>query len=81
MSWAEKPQSRPGPGACGRVSCERSMAIYWCNDSPKPKTLGNWGDIADAALLVDVECVRTKNIGGQVFNWLDWNVIVSIVDC
>ncbi len=27
-----EPISGPGPNECGRVSCSRSSAIYWCNE-------------------------------------------------
>lgn len=26
------PTNGPGPGNCGRVSCEEKSAIWWCND-------------------------------------------------
>jgi hypothetical protein len=26
------PTMGPGPGACGRVACSNTAAIYWCND-------------------------------------------------
>jgi hypothetical protein len=26
------PTMGPGPGACGRVACVNTAAIYWCND-------------------------------------------------
>lgn len=34
-----KPRNGPGPSECGRVSCEWSAAIYWCNDVSYTHTL------------------------------------------
>lgn len=37
-----KPKMAPGPGKCGRVSCEGSSAIYWCNDVSTSKLTSSY---------------------------------------
>ncbi|KAE9979390.1 hypothetical protein EG328_000875 [Venturia inaequalis] len=81
-----KPKLGPGPGNCGRVSCEGSSAIYWCNDSLDDKELSSYSDIANAAVRVTEYCppfggfskVETK---GQQFTNDQWNVIVRGDNC
>ncbi|KAF4506700.1 hypothetical protein G6O67_006755 [Ophiocordyceps sinensis] len=43
--------SGPGPGNCGRVSCSRNAAIWWCNDNQHDYTLESFSRIADSARL------------------------------
>ncbi|KAH7349739.1 hypothetical protein B0T11DRAFT_332784 [Plectosphaerella cucumerina] len=68
-----KPRAGAGPSKCGRVSCSYNSAIYWCNDSNKPKTLNSFGSIADGAQYIMGKCksvaillVKPKT-GGQAF--------------
>lgn len=76
-----QPGNKPGPGSCGRISCEWYSAIYWCNDNDQEKTLDSWGKIADAAEDITRQCFwydRSKSLmtGGQIFEPGGWNVIV-----
>ncbi|TID25724.1 hypothetical protein E2P81_ATG03514 [Venturia nashicola] len=81
-----KPKMTPGPGMCGRVSCEGSSAIYWCNDSHDAKELNSYSDIADAAIRIAEFCppgggVDKKKTKGQQFTSENWNVIVRADNC
>ncbi|KKY32191.1 hypothetical protein UCDDA912_g07867 [Diaporthe ampelina] len=76
-----RPASSPGPGSCGRVSCEWGTSIWWCNDSDERKELDSWGQIADAAEDITRQCfwyARDKSLmtGGQIFQPDGWNVVV-----
>ncbi|KAK4150415.1 hypothetical protein C8A00DRAFT_46188 [Chaetomidium leptoderma] len=76
----------PGPGACGRVSCSWSSAIYYCNDN----TYEIWepcrwiGDVAasivDSCEYLDQVPLRGRTIG-QAFDYRKWNTIVAAGDC
>ncbi|KAK2615616.1 hypothetical protein N8I77_002360 [Diaporthe amygdali] len=76
---------QPGGGGCpSRVSCDKSAAIYVCNDDPDhDKTLG-LSDVADRAQsILDTEgCVwhpsTSHVVQGQAFDDGGWNVIVGI---
>ncbi|KAL2826230.1 hypothetical protein BDW59DRAFT_171894 [Aspergillus cavernicola] len=81
-----KPGNGAGPGNCGRVSCSYRAAIYWCNDSKKPKQLNSYGSIADGAKYIAAKCVIgpggiNQYTAGQVFHKSDWNVIVREDSC
>ncbi|KAK8079681.1 hypothetical protein PG997_007499 [Apiospora hydei] len=81
----------PGPGNCGQVSCSQGAAIWWCNDAlyltavkqnPVPKTLDNWGFIANSAQYILEACAPTDNqVSGQNFESGNWNTIVRGNNC
>lgn len=76
-----KPANPPGPGWCGRVSCEWGSSIWWCNDSDERKELDSWSQIAGAAEDITRQCFwRTRDHslvpGGQIFQPGGWNVVV-----
>ncbi|PHH79507.1 hypothetical protein CDD80_4618 [Ophiocordyceps camponoti-rufipedis] len=76
------PQSQPGPGTCGRVSCSYSSAIWWCNDDSGPKSLNSFTEIARGANCILDSCPHIPGgqhrfyTWGQVFHPDNWNVIV-----
>ncbi|KAK3949162.1 hypothetical protein QBC32DRAFT_349738 [Pseudoneurospora amorphoporcata] len=85
-----KPKGKPenGPGRCGRVSCELSCAIFWCNeDLTAAKELDSYNMIADAAQIIVDGCYipRGKDwngwVSGQVFIKDKWSVIVMHDGC
>ncbi|KAL5335711.1 hypothetical protein BJX70DRAFT_410333 [Aspergillus crustosus] len=81
-----RPGMRAGPAACGRVSCSRGGAIWWCNDANEFKLLESYNSIADGAANLVQNCFRDGNweprvVGGQIFHETDWNVIVRADDC
>lgn len=76
-----KPANGPGPGACGRVSCEWGSSIWWCNDNDERKELDSWNEIASAAEDISRQCFWTQRnhdvvTGGQIFQPDGWNVVV-----
>ncbi|QDS73108.1 hypothetical protein FKW77_000798 [Venturia effusa] len=78
-----KPGAGPGPGECGRVSCEWSSAIYWCNDKTVDRKLNSWSDIADGTVRLLEFCagLQQDTVAGQQFSNEDWNVIVHMDQC
>lgn len=77
---------QPGGGWCSRVSCEKSAAIYACNDdeaNDKVISLSAAADLAQAVLDED-GCVWKPSTGhvvlGQAFDDEGWNVIVGTKD-
>ncbi|KAK8028393.1 hypothetical protein PG991_005449 [Apiospora marii] len=76
------PSNGPGPGNFGQVSCSWSSAIWWCNDSPSPKTLGSWDMIADSAQVILDSCFPIDDtIAGQNFESGNWSTIARGNDC
>lgn len=76
-----KPANPPGPGWCGRVSCEWGSSIWWCNDNDERKELDSWHQIADAAEDITRQCFwferdQSRVTGGQIFQPGGWNVVV-----
>ncbi|KAK4236721.1 hypothetical protein C8A03DRAFT_35373 [Achaetomium macrosporum] len=62
------PRNAAGPGACGR--------------NPTPKTLDNWGMIADSAQYILQVCVpAVDQVSGQNFESANWNTIVRGDSC
>ncbi|KAE8378282.1 hypothetical protein BDV26DRAFT_292379 [Aspergillus bertholletiae] len=75
----------PGPGNCGRVSCDWGSVIWWFNDDDKTKTLESYSSIADGALAIMGDCEYNKPgyknwVSGQAFHNTNWNVIVRDED-
>ncbi|POR34788.1 Uncharacterized protein TPAR_05004 [Tolypocladium paradoxum] len=78
------PHMLPGPKVCGRVSCSYGTGIIMCNDTPDDKYLDNWGSVADGAQYIWQACGDTKLmglVGGQVFHYTNWNVILRAEPC
>lgn len=76
-----KPANGPGPGACGRVSCEWGSSIWWCNDNCERKELDSWREIVSATEDITRQCFWTERdkslvTGGQIFQPDGWNVVV-----
>ncbi|POR31654.1 Uncharacterized protein TPAR_08133 [Tolypocladium paradoxum] len=72
-----QPKNGAGPGNCGRVGCEYNTGIWWCNDSPEPKTLSSFTDITDAIQVLQYTKDCSAEGSAQVFHPDNWNVIVS----
>ncbi|KAK7957212.1 uncharacterized protein PG986_006434 [Apiospora aurea] len=74
---AAAPRNGPGPGNCGQVSCSQGAAIWWCNDNLVPKTLDNWGLVANSAqYILEVCAPAADQVTGQNFESGNWNTIV-----
>ncbi|UNI14018.1 hypothetical protein JDV02_000702 [Purpureocillium takamizusanense] len=75
--WPGKPRNGPGPGNCGRVSCENNIGVWWCNDEPHPKELESFDWIADGVCIVLKHELCYQVGSAQIFNKDNWNVIIS----
>ncbi|KAM7207835.1 hypothetical protein V8F20_001877 [Naviculisporaceae sp. PSN 640] len=76
-----KPVNKPGPRACGRVSCSWNSAIWWCNDKKVEATLPSFNTIADCAQVLDWDCYYSAfKVLGQNFNAGDWTCITRWED-
>ncbi|POR37794.1 Uncharacterized protein TPAR_01987 [Tolypocladium paradoxum] len=77
------PHMPAGPSACSRVSCSYNTGIWWCNDAREEKALLSFGSISDGAVYIWTQCGNNswKQVGGQVFHYTDWNVILRQQDC
>ncbi|KAK4217498.1 hypothetical protein QBC37DRAFT_384442 [Rhypophila decipiens] len=74
-----QPTNGPGPGNCGRVSCEYHSAIWWCNDNNKPITLPSFSTIGYCATNACDLCPDSWSPDrclGQGFDTDGWNCIV-----
>ncbi|KAK4654440.1 hypothetical protein QC762_403755 [Podospora pseudocomata] len=74
-------KSGPGPGNCGRVSCNWNAAIWFCNDNKYEKEV-EWNSIADGAEWVLDRCTVKQQWVAGVSTYTDgWNVRVRSDVC
>ncbi|KAG6021172.1 hypothetical protein E4U40_005498 [Claviceps sp. LM458 group G5] len=76
----KKPQIRPGPKVCSRLSCEGDSAIWWCNDDYKPQQHDTYAEIIIAIEAILKKCTDSSSepalVIGQAFMPGNWNVII-----
>ncbi|KAM7216971.1 hypothetical protein V8F06_007610 [Rhypophila decipiens] len=79
-----RPGLSPGPGECGRVSCNVA-AIWWCNDNTHSISIDSFNTLADCALVIRNACKymepvlppNTEKTKGQNFIRAEgWNCIL-----
>jgi hypothetical protein len=79
------PTMGPGPGACGRVACSDTAAVYWCNDETETFSLPSFATVASGASAILDNCLdeRLDIVNGQVFAQFlqNWNTIVRSDTC
>ncbi|KAK1245541.1 hypothetical protein MKX08_005170 [Trichoderma sp. CBMAI-0020] len=79
-----QPTNGPGPGNCGRLTCDRHNTIWWCNDNPFTFSLPGFNTIADCVKVLLDQCARRVGpewwVVGQNFNGNNWNCIVRLDD-
>ncbi|KAK2616667.1 hypothetical protein QQS21_000490 [Conoideocrella luteorostrata] len=90
INWLKKGDktcSAPqGPGGCARVSCDKRVGIWLCNDVDWHEIAMPCAEVAKAALSLIDRCWITQSSGwngarGQLFTNADWNVIVGKAGC
>ncbi|KAK1780038.1 hypothetical protein QBC45DRAFT_409535 [Copromyces sp. CBS 386.78] len=89
------PKNGPGPRNCGRVYCEGTTAIYWCNNSDQVKELDDYLMIARAATAIFQDCscwdkgerycgLQDGVLGvlqGEVWTDAQWSVFIRGENC
>ncbi|UNI20490.1 hypothetical protein JDV02_006570 [Purpureocillium takamizusanense] len=69
-----------GPGGCGRVSCQHSVGVWWCNEHKKnPLELNSWKALSDGLAALRGSCIKEGS--GAAGSLSGYRVIIAGADC
>ncbi|OAQ74892.1 hypothetical protein VFPBJ_10187 [Purpureocillium lilacinum] len=74
-----KPSNRAG--GCGRVSCQHSCAVWWCNDNTEELTLGSWSWLSNGLSLLKDSPICMREGSAMVYSELGYRVRIGGADC